>query len=61
MKLIEEWVKAGKLTPQQVELAEKSTGPTVLKLVGGAGAVIGSFWSVLWWGFIFMAFGQEIP
>jgi hypothetical protein len=51
-KLIEEREKSGKMMPQEREVAEKFTGPAVLKVVGGAGAVMGSFLSVLWWGFV---------
>jgi Yip1 domain len=51
-KLIEEGASAGKMTDQERRLAEKFTGPAVLKAVAGAGAVIGSFVSVFWWGFI---------
>jgi hypothetical protein len=51
-KLIQDQVKAGKMTTQEQSLAEKITGPTVLKLVGAIGAVLGSFLGVLWWGFV---------
>jgi hypothetical protein len=51
-KLIEEGAGAGKMTAQERTFAEKLTGPAVLKAVAAGGAVIGSFVSVLWWGFI---------
>lgn len=51
-KLMEDRMKAGKMTEQERALAEKLTGPAVLKVMGSAGAVLGSFLSVLWWGFI---------
>jgi hypothetical protein len=51
-RMIDAQIKAGKMTPQEQKIAERFTGPAVLKAVGGAGAVIGSFLSVLWWGFV---------
>jgi hypothetical protein len=51
-KIIEDRAKSGKMTPQEVDLAEKLTGPTFLKFAGGAGAVLGSFGSLFWWAFI---------
>src|SRR5579862_5006401 len=51
-QLLEEQSKAGKLTPQQREMAERFMGPTVIKSFAGAGAVAGNFLSVLWWGFL---------
>jgi len=51
-KFIEERVKAGQLTPQEREVVEWLTRTTVLKALGSAGAVIGSFGSVVWWGFV---------
>jgi hypothetical protein len=51
-KLIEERTKAGKMTPQERAVVEKLTGLTVLRAVGAAGAVVGSFLNVLWWGFV---------
>jgi hypothetical protein len=51
-KLIEEGAGAGRMTAEERTFAEKLTGPAVLKGVAAAGAVIGSFVSILWWGFI---------
>lgn len=51
-KLVEESVKTGKLTSQERAMVERLTSPLVLKVAGGAGAVIGGFGNVLWWGFI---------
>ncbi len=51
-RLIEEQIKAGKLTSQEREIAQRFTGPTALKTMGSAGAVLGSFLSVLWWAFV---------
>jgi hypothetical protein len=51
-KLIEERAKAAKMTEEEQRLAEKFANPAVLKAVGGAGAVIGTFLSVLWWGLV---------
>lgn len=52
MQMIEERVKAGKMTPEERQIAERFTSPVVLKCFGGAGAVLGSFLSVLWWGLV---------
>jgi hypothetical protein len=58
-KLIEERMKSGKMTAQEREIAETLTGPTVLKVAGGAGAVLGSFLNVLWWGFVLWLLGKK--
>jgi hypothetical protein len=50
-KLIEQADKARKLTPQEQQVVEKMTGPTMVKLFGAGGAVVSSFISLLWWGF----------
>jgi hypothetical protein len=50
--LLEKAAKAGHLTESDRLAAKKFTGPTVMRILGIAGAVAGSFGSVLWWGFI---------
>lgn len=55
-KVMDQQVKAGKMTQAQADQAlavmEKVTGPTLMKLIGGVGAVIVSFLHVVWWGFV---------
>ncbi len=51
-KILEQGQASGKLTPQERALVERMTSPPVLKVLGSAGAVIGSFGNVVWWGFI---------
>jgi hypothetical protein len=50
-KFIEQADQGRKLTPQEQQMVETLTGPTMLKLFGAAGAVASSFISLLWWGF----------
>ena len=59
-RMIEDQIKAGKMTPQERSVAERFTGPAMLKAVGGAGAVAGSFLSVLWWGFVLWWLGRRM-
>ena len=46
-------VNAGKITREQADqaaaMAEKYSGPTMMKIYGGAGAVLTSFLSLFWW------------
>lgn len=51
-KFMQDGLENQKLTPQERHLVEVLTSPQVLKAAGVAGAVIGSFGSVLWWGFV---------
>ena len=51
-KLMEEASKAGKLTPEQQALFERLKSPQVLKGLGSAAAVVGSFGNVFWWGLV---------
>src|SRR5437899_5129613 len=52
-KKMEDWVKAGRMTQAQADqaaaMAEKFTGPTMLKIFGGIGAVFVSFARVFGW------------
>jgi len=56
--LLDKAAQAGKLTPQERQAAEKFTGPAALKFFGIAGAVAGSFISVLWWAFLLWLLGR---
>jgi len=55
-KAMDQQVKAGKITQEQADqfanVMEKFMGPTMLKLLGSAGAVVVSFVHVFWWGFV---------
>jgi hypothetical protein len=51
-KLLQQGSTAAKMTAQERAVVERMTSPPVLKAVGSAGAAIGSFGNVLWWGFI---------
>jgi hypothetical protein len=55
-KVMDQQVKAGKMTQAQADQAltvmEKVTGPTMMKIIGGVGAVLASFVHVVWWGFV---------
>ncbi len=59
-RMIEEAVKAGKLTAQERQAAEAMTGPTAIKVFGSVGAAAGSFASVLWWGFVLWFLAQRM-
>jgi hypothetical protein len=59
-KLIEDGAKKGKITPQERSLIEKFTGPGMLMTVAGAGAIAGSFMSLLWWGFILWLLARRV-
>ena len=62
-KAFDQQVKAGKISQADAEKAqavvEKFMGPTVLKLAGGIGAVVGSFVRVIWWGFVLWVLGRR--
>ena len=49
-KIVEERAKTGALTPQEQRIMEWFKSPLVLKTLGSAAAVAGSFGNVLWWG-----------
>ena len=51
-RVIEQATKAGRLTPQERNLLDQMTRPAVLKVIGAAGAAVGSFGNILWWGFV---------
>lgn len=51
-RLIEQATKTGRLTAQERNLLEQMMRPAVLKAIGAAGAAIGSFGNVAWWGFV---------
>jgi Yip1 domain len=61
-KVLEEQVSAGKLTQAQAEQArtvmEKFTGPALLMIFGGIGAVIASVARVFWWGLVLWLLGR---
>ena len=49
-KFIDQAEKTRKLSPQEQNIVEKMTGPTMVRICGATGAVAGSFIGVLWWG-----------
>ena len=61
-KKLETQVQAGKMTRQQADqvmaMVDKFTGPTMLKVFGAMGAVIGSFVRVIWWALVLWLFGK---
>jgi hypothetical protein len=63
-KKMDELVKSGKMTQAQVDqaqaMAEKFTGPSMLKIFGSVGAVIASFVRLLWWGLILWLLGKVL-
>ncbi|HLH56870.1 MAG TPA: YIP1 family protein [Verrucomicrobiae bacterium] len=59
-QLIEKRVKDGLLTAKEKQTAEHYMGPAVLKSFGAAGAVLGSFWSVLWWGLVLWIMARRL-
>jgi Yip1 domain len=60
-KMFDSQVKAGKMTQAQADqaiaMAEKFSGPTMLKIVGSVGAIFGSFVRVFWWAFVLWLLG----
>ena len=59
-RLLERAVKAGHLTEQDRIVAQIFTGRTAMKAWAVAGAIAGSFVSVLWWGFILWVLGRAL-
>ena len=63
-KAMDKQVKAGKMTQAQadktLEMVEKFTGPTMLKIFGSAGAVVGSFIHIFWWALVLWLVGRWI-
>ena len=61
-KVMDQQVKAGKLTQAQADQAmgaiDKFTGPGMMTIFGGVGAVVGSFIHIFWWAFILWLMGQ---
>src|SRR6266446_3367079 len=61
-KMMDGQVKAGRMTQSQADqaaaMAEKFTGPTVLKIFGGVGAVFASFARVFWWALVLWLLGR---
>lgn len=63
-KKMDELVKSGKLSQADADkaaaMAEKFTGPTMLKIFGSVAAVIMSFVRLLWWGLILWLLGKVL-
>lgn len=63
-KKMDELVKSGKMTQAQADqaaaMAEKFTGPAMLKIFGSVGAVIASFVRLLWWALILWLLGKAL-
>jgi len=61
-KAMEKQVQAGKMTRQQadqaLEVMDKFMGPTMLKIFGGLGAVVGSFGRIVGWGLVLWLMGK---
>jgi hypothetical protein len=61
-QMFEQQVKAGKMSQADADralaMAEKFSGPTVLKILGVLGAVVGSFVRLLWWGLVVWLLGR---
>jgi hypothetical protein len=61
-KAFDQQVKAGKMTQAQADQAmtmvEKFTGPTMMKIFGSAGAVVGSFVRLFWWALVLWLLSQ---
>lgn len=61
-KAMEQQVKAGKLTQAQadqaMDMVEKFTGPTMMKVFGAVGAVVVSFVRLFWWGLVLWLLGR---
>jgi len=55
-KVMDQQVKAGKMSQtdadKALEIMEKFTGPTMMKLIGAVGSVVVSFGRVAWWGLV---------
>ena len=59
-QVIDDGVKSGRLTARDKETADRFMGPAVLKIFAGAGAVVGTFLSVFWWGFILWLLARKM-
>ena len=63
-KMLDKQVEAGKMTREQADktlaVAEKFTGPAMLKVLGSISAVFVSFARVFWWGFILWLLGRTL-
>lgn len=61
-KVMEQQVKAGKLTQAQADQAtaamDKFAGPTMLTIFGCVGAVFGGFIHIFWWAFVLWLIGM---
>lgn len=61
-KKMDELVKAGKMSQADADkalaMADKITGPTMLKIFGSVAAVIASFVRLLWWALILWLLGK---
>src|SRR5438477_11365469 len=61
-KAIDQQVKAGKMSQTDADKAlpmiEKFTGPSMLKIFGTVGAVVGSFARLFWWALILWLAGK---
>ena len=55
-RVLEQQVKAGKMTRAQADqalaIAQKFTGPTMMKILGAFGAIAGGFVRVFWWALV---------
>ncbi len=62
VKAIDAQVKAGKMTQAQADqglaIAEKFTGPAMMKVFGAVGAVVASVVRVFWWALILWLIGR---
>ena len=63
-KKMDELVKSGKMSQADADkataMAEKFTGPAMLKIFGSVGAVIASFVRLLWWALILWLLGKVL-
>jgi hypothetical protein len=61
-KAMDQQVKAGKMTQAQADqalaIAEKFTGPSMMKIFGSVGAVVVSFIRLFWWALILWLLGR---
>jgi hypothetical protein len=61
-KKMDQVVKSGKMTQADADKAlammDKFTGPTMMKIFGAVGGVVGSFVHVFWWAFILWLLGR---
>lgn len=59
-KVIDEAAKAGNWPAPQRQAADSLNTPEVIKVIGAAEAALGSFASVLWWGFVLWLMARRI-